>query len=78
MSLGLEIVIRRISDSPDSAEYEFMVPVGFGGIVFRNATGAQGRARIVKASGDVQLLQPCADDLDGTLFGRVANKLRRH
>lgn len=79
MSIGLQIAIEKSKETDTDAEYVFLVREGRGGLAVPNATGRPGRVRILKATGEVTLIDACPDEIGGmALFGRVVAVLKRH
>ncbi len=67
MSLGLQIMVRRVSLDASSAEYTY------------NTRGnAHGLVRVDRTTGEVILVRAAPDDGEGLLFSRVAFKLKKH
>lgn len=68
MSIGIEILIDLVSESDEHAEYSY-----------HTKGNREGRVRVDKKSGQVELLQASSDETDDKLiYGRVAFKLRKH
>ena len=65
--MALYIMIRKITDSPTSAEYAF----GIG-------EGRLGQLKIDKATGDVSLVEPAPGDDKGALYHRATYKIKQH
>jgi hypothetical protein len=66
--MAIYIEIKKVAESPDSAEYSF----GLG-------AGPEGRLILRKATGEVELLSAHPDDSESKgFFSRAAHKVRSH
>lgn len=65
--MALYIMIRKISDSPTSAEY-----------TFGHDESRLGQLKLDKATGDVVLVEPAPDDKAGALYHRAMYKIKKH
>lgn len=78
MSTGLEIFIEKIAEDERSVEYRYLVRPGRGGFYLAAPTGAPGRARLLKSTGEVLEVEPCPDDRKQLLFGKAGYTIRKH
>ncbi len=67
MSLGLQIAIRRVAGDGANVTYSYGTRGNTDGLV-----------QIRRDTGEVVLTRASSDDEDGSLFSRVAHKLRKH
>ena len=68
MSIGIEILIKLVAESDESADYSYYTRGNQSGLVQLN-----------KKLGTVELKSPSSDETaDKTMFNRVAFKLRKH
>jgi hypothetical protein len=65
--MALYIMIRKVSESPTSAEYTF-------GSDERHL----GQLKLDKATGNVVLVAPAPDDKAGALYHRAMYKIKKH
>jgi hypothetical protein len=65
--MAIYITIRKVADSPDSAEY-----------TYGTSEDRVGRLRLNKSTGDVSIIQPALGDDQSRLYLRAAHKIKKH